>query len=291
MKKSIITALFLGSFACAQAQLTTLYSEDFEGDDQVIFSQGWNFIKLHPDSSDGGIFQPSPSIQAKGFTGKTIGGLTFTTVGTTITNLPNTDVLIRSRNYDIPVVGTTSVSFRRGSVPAGASASSHYAVYIMAMEEFVGLDTPAALKTYLDAKTRATSATISGQSSIVTLDLSAYAGKTVALLFRLYNSPTNSILLMDDVTVSNTPLSTADFVASQFSVYPNPASNKVKVAASNGKGITKITITDLNGRIVKTKDLAGIESTDIDLNDMASGTYLMGISSEEGTIMKKIVKI
>jgi len=287
MKKSI-TALFLGMLTCANAQ-TTLYSQDFEGNDQEIFDAGWEVFKLHPNSTDGRIFQPDPSTEGIGFTGKTMGSLTFTEVFP-ITHNPFTDVAIRSENYYIPDT-ETSVNFRIGRISIGGIGSSHCSIYVLRIEEFLGLDTPAALKGYLDTKTPAYNATIDGFSSMVSIDLSGHAQNTVALIFRLHNSPTNTIWLFDDVTVLTRALGTTNFDVSQFAVYPNPASNTIKVDALSGSNIDKITIADMNGRIIKTKNVNGLDNIDIDINDIASGTYLMGISSDKGIVTKKIVKI
>ena len=50
MKQSITTALCLGLFSCVYAQ-ETLYSQDFEGNNDDIFANGWNVINLYENSN------------------------------------------------------------------------------------------------------------------------------------------------------------------------------------------------------------------------------------------------
>ncbi|MDR6966116.1 hypothetical protein J2X31_000109 [Flavobacterium arsenatis] len=291
MKKSILTALFLGLLSYANAQ-EILYSQDFEGNNDDIFADGWDVIDLYGQSPDGGIFNPSPSIQAIGFTGKTIGVLTFTTVvGSVLTHITGTDVAIKSADYDLPD-GPSYATLRVGSVAVGAIGSAHYSIYIMASTEFNGIATPEALKNYLNTKTPVRSETVFASSSMISIDLTAYAGQNVSLIFRLHDYPThsNTILLFDDITIKAGTLDTPVFNANQFVVYPNPTSNLVSIRASNTLSINSITISDLNGRILKTHAFNSLASVELDLSEMATGTYFLGISSEEGTTTKKIIK-
>ena len=288
MRQLIFGAFILGSVLTASAQ-QTIYSQDFEGNDDDIFADGWDFIDLHGDSPEGGIFSPSPSIQARGFTGKTMGGLTFDIVGTMPTHNPNTDIAIKSADYDIPE-GITHVTYRVGSVAIGTNASSHYSVYIMRDDEFTGIATGEQLKAYLDTKTPDDSATISGQSSTITLDLSAFAEDTVALVFRLHDSPSNSLLLFDDVIVQTGILDNPDFTSSDFMVYPNPANSEVNITGIGSLGKGEITIADLNGRILATKKFNSEETIRVDISSLASGTYFMAVKTDKGLFSQKIIK-
>jgi len=290
MKKSITTALCLGLFSCVYAQ-EILYSQDFEGNHDDIFANGWDVINLYENSPEGGIFSPVASIQAAGFTGKTFGGLTFEIGPSSFpVHVAATDVAFKSENYMLPA-GISSVTYRVGSIAIGANASSHYSVYIVPSSALSELDTEAELKAFLDAETPVDAATISGQSSTITLDLTAYAEQTIVLFFRLHNSPSNTLLLFDDIIVKAETLDTPRLNANQFAVYPNPTSHKVTVDASNAFDIDSITITDLKGRAIKNYTFNSLARVEIDLDEMASGTYFLGISTEEGTVTKKIIKI
>lgn len=79
-------------------------------------------------------------------------------------------------------------------------------------------------------------------------------------------------------------------LTSRFSVFPNPASNLVKISSDSNTLVDGVKITDLNGRTVKTVSLNKVANAEINISDLASGVYLMNISSENGTATKKIVK-
>ncbi|GEP51817.1 hypothetical protein FNO01nite_24890 [Flavobacterium noncentrifugens] len=77
--------------------------------------------------------------------------------------------------------------------------------------------------------------------------------------------------------------------ATSFVVSPNPATSLITV--SNEKSpITNVSITDLNGRIVKENAVNNLSKVDMNISDLSAGVYMMNIKSNEGTATKKIVK-
>jgi hypothetical protein len=78
-------------------------------------------------------------------------------------------------------------------------------------------------------------------------------------------------------------------LASNFKVYPNPSSNVVNVNSANAL-VNAVNFTDLNGRIVKSAKFNGVADAQVNISDLASGVYMMNISSDKGTTVKKIVK-
>ena len=77
---------------------------------------------------------------------------------------------------------------------------------------------------------------------------------------------------------------------SQFSVYPNPVNNVVTISNSANATIDAVTVSDLNGRTVKSVKLNGETSAQINISDLSAGVYMMNISSDQGSVTKKIVK-
>ncbi len=75
----------------------------------------------------------------------------------------------------------------------------------------------------------------------------------------------------------------------EFSVFPNPASDKVKIKFSNGS-ITKnrIEVYDLSGRKVM-ELISEAEVTEIDVKELANGSYLMKVSSGSLITTKPLV--
>ena len=70
------------------------------------------------------------------------------------------------------------------------------------------------------------------------------------------------------------------------SIYPNPAHDKVYVAAANG---SEVTLTDLGGRIFGIQTIQQSEVA-FDLSDLANGVYMIQIQSNGEVITERVVK-
>ena len=73
------------------------------------------------------------------------------------------------------------------------------------------------------------------------------------------------------------------------SVFPNPSNGDLTVKNTT-IALEKITVSDLNGRTVFTKDLDGVIGN-VDLNmssKLSTGVYLMTVASKDGSAVKKI---
>lgn len=81
-----------------------------------------------------------------------------------------------------------------------------------------------------------------------------------------------------------------DVLASKFTVYPNPANNVINLANAENILVNGVVITDLNGRTVKNVSYNGVTEAQINVSDLAAGMYMMTVSSDKGTMTKKIVK-
>lgn len=120
------------------------------------------------------------------------------------------------------------------------------------------------------------------------IDISSYSGQSFRIVFRHHDCTDQEAVFIDDVTVTQTTLANNEFLASKFSVYPNPANNFVNIAA-NGLNMNSIELSDLNGRVVKNISVNGSE-TQVNISDLSQGVYMMKITSDEGVATKKIVK-
>lgn len=78
--------------------------------------------------------------------------------------------------------------------------------------------------------------------------------------------------------------------ANNFSIYPNPISDKFVVGNSlNETGCINISISDISGAVVKQVQNAVAYQT-IDIADLADGVYFLRIQTSAGECIKKIVK-
>jgi len=90
----------------------------------------------------------------------------------------------------------------------------------------------------------------------------------------------DTLLGLDSATVTN----------DTFVVYPNPVNNIVNISLTSRTldfEISKIDITDINGRIVKQIDG---DVREINVSDLTSGVYFLNIDTENGKSTKKIIK-
>jgi hypothetical protein len=93
---------------------------------------------------------------------------------------------------------------------------------------------------------------------------------------------------IDDLKISLPVASAEDFNSNVFNLYPNPANDVLNIN-SELEEIKLLSIADLNGRIVKSLEV-NQTSSQINVSDLASGTYFVTITSEEGNTVKKFIK-
>lgn len=84
-------------------------------------------------------------------------------------------------------------------------------------------------------------------------------------------------------------LSNNDFISSKVSVYPNPTTNVVNISSTVNATIGLVEMTDMNGRVIKSIKVNATEGQ-ISVSDLATGMYMMKITTDQGVATKKIVK-
>jgi hypothetical protein len=76
-----------------------------------------------------------------------------------------------------------------------------------------------------------------------------------------------------------------------ISMYPNPADNVVTIANRSNIALENAAIYDINGKLVSTIDLAGMQSErTIDVAALASGVYVVQITGENAVTTKRLIK-
>jgi subtilisin-like proprotein convertase family protein len=76
-----------------------------------------------------------------------------------------------------------------------------------------------------------------------------------------------------------------------ISMYPNPADNVVTIANKSNIALENAAIYDINGKLVSTIDLAGMQSErTIDVAALASGVYVVQITGENAVTTKRLIK-
>ena len=71
-----------------------------------------------------------------------------------------------------------------------------------------------------------------------------------------------------------------------FDIYPNPTSNVLNISNRNNIEINTISISDLNGRVIRNAN----SGTSINVSDLNAGVYFVTIETAEGKSTKKFIK-
>ena len=99
---------------------------------------------------------------------------------------------------------------------------------------------------------------------------------------------TDTAIFLDTIELTSS-LSTNGFVANLFTVSPNPTKDLLSISSSN-KLISTIAIKDLNGRVVMQKGFNKVSQAQVNVAELATGVYMMSVTSDAGSFTKKIIK-
>ena len=75
-----------------------------------------------------------------------------------------------------------------------------------------------------------------------------------------------------------------------LSVYPNPARDFVTISNSTDVTINSIEIYDMNGRLVEQLKVNSSSDQTINVSELTTGMYLMNITSDQATVVKRLIK-
>lgn len=89
----------------------------------------------------------------------------------------------------------------------------------------------------------------------------------------------------------NIGINELDNIQSQIQLYPNPATSFLMVQSVFTLKDSKLSITDITGRTVKTEILSDLHQEKVNISDLNSGIYLLNIIFDNNkTVTKKFVK-
>ena len=101
-------------------------------------------------------------------------------------------------------------------------------------------------------------------------------------------------LRIDNINMSaqNTvpALSTNNVLAATFNLHPNPATHVVNITNSENLLVNKVTIYDITGKQLSTQNFNNESDLQLNVENLASGTYMLHLQTNEGTAVKKLVK-
>ncbi|WP_299884738.1 T9SS type A sorting domain-containing protein [uncultured Lacinutrix sp.] len=122
----------------------------------------------------------------------------------------------------------------------------------------------------------------------ITLDLPTFSNPSnVSLEVRFFGGEGIGV---DDIQVGyDFALSTDSFALSNTGIYPNPVKNNLNWKTDNNAKIKTVTIHAITGAIVKKIDInEGV--TQVNVEDLTAGLYLINFKTDNHTINKKFIK-
>lgn len=94
-----------------------------------------------------------------------------------------------------------------------------------------------------------------------------------------------------DPSLSNcTSLSVDEFNTSDYKVYPNPVNDVLYIKTSKNFGEVTVTVTDINGRRVLSKQTQLSGQIEINISNLQTGIYILNINGDSLNANNKIIK-
>ncbi len=85
-------------------------------------------------------------------------------------------------------------------------------------------------------------------------------------------------------------LSTNEQLSAKFNIYPNPATNVVNITNNENMLVNQVTVYDISGKQLSMQSFNNEAEIQLNVEHLASGTYLLYLQTTEGIAVKKLVK-
>ena len=105
-----------------------------------------------------------------------------------------------------------------------------------------------------------------------------------------------SVVKYDNIKLTALPsvppyiLSTNEIVSAKFNMYPNPATNVVNITNNENMLVKQVTVYDISGKQLSTQNYNNQTQIQLNVENLASGTYMLHIQTNAGLAVKKLVK-
>jgi len=274
-KLHLLAALGLLSLGNLNAQ-TTVFSENFNGATALT---GWTTSDVDGDGKNWSVADftthTRPGISA-GI--KMLASYSYDNNFGPLT--PNNYIFSPAIDLSAHTGSSIKLKWKAAAVDADWSAET-YSVYVSTSNTVGAMEASA---------TKLLSISLSGIVNLTVneLDISALAGQSVVYFaFRHHDSSDEFAMAIDDVEVVVTATgSSEDFFKENFTMYPNPTTDVLNITSKNGLNVNEIRISDLTGKVVKVQK----DASTINVSDLATGTYLIDITTNEGKATSKFIK-
>lgn len=130
-------------------------------------------------------------------------------------------------------------------------------------------------------------AKVAGEWHEYNVDLREYQGLDIYVAIIHFNCTNQFMLNVDDITLHRTYDAVAESENALITVYPNPASDLVKVEST--QSVTNYELYNISGAMVVHHDINATHFN-IDLGNLPAGTYLIKINAEGITQTQRLIK-
>lgn len=121
----------------------------------------------------------------------------------------------------------------------------------------------------------------------ISLDASAQIGNASQMVHKFDNIKVTGLKVVPPSIIA---LSTNEQLATKFNVFPNPANNVVTITNRENIGVEQIQVYDISGKAVQSHISSNENQVQLNIENLASGTYMLQIKTDKGMTVKKIVK-
>ena len=125
----------------------------------------------------------------------------------------------------------------------------------------------------------------SSQYQTAKIDLADYAGQPNVIVKLVFTSDYGNNVFVDNIEIANSPVDIEEVDENGLAIFPNPVKDVLNI--NYDKAISQIDVYDVNGKLVKTFTTVG---SSINVSDLSDGVYMLNIQTEEGLVVRKIVK-
>src|SRR5690606_26410225 len=116
------------------------------------------------------------------------------------------------------------------------------------------------------------------------------------IMFRVHDFKLGTVVKYDNIKLTALPsvpnyiLSANEIVSAKFNMYPNPATNLVNITNSENMLVEQVTVYDSTGKQLTTQSFNNQTEIQLNIENLANGTYMLHIQTNAGLAVKKLVK-
>jgi len=126
----------------------------------------------------------------------------------------------------------------------------------------------------------------------------SFSTEDIYIGFAVYKSKqsySGTLIKYDNIKLSAVPnrptfANVNEWISSKFNVYPNPATNVVNITNSENVLVNQITIYDVTGKQLSTQNYNNETQLQLNVENLASGIYMLHLETNQGIAVKKLVK-